>query len=626
MTAVDAMRRWWTQGDGRLPGSAECKVIQPVIPVPPRESSERPWLKRLDEAGIPRTLTYPTTTLARVLDQTADRFGDAPALSYHHERWNYRELLARVNRMAGGLASLGVRRGDRVLLTLPNCPEYVVSFFAIQKLGAMVVNAGPLIGADDLKTIIAMTQPRAAVGLDLQAKWLDRVARGSGLEQFVSVTLQAYQSVFKRLGYQFKLWHDREKSDGKARHTTLAHLLENAPSRPPTVLPEMTDTAVLQPTGGTTGSPKLAELTHQSLIANAMQVSLWMGNRYAQESILSVLPMFHVYGLTTCLLSGVFSASRLVLLTRFSAPETLETLRRGRPTVFPLVPAICNALSNALEKEEEPRPLDGLRLCISGAAPLPAAIAERFERLTGARVIEGYGLSEASPVTHANLPSKPLRGTIGLPMPDTNCKIVDADDPQHELAVGEEGELLISGPQVMKGYFANPAQTAIALSTDSDGRRWLHTGDIARVEPDGNFVILDRKKEMIIRSGMKVFPAKVEKVLMTHPRVKEAAVVGRADEAHTQAVVAFIATNDKEDNNELPTQLRALCREHLAPYEVPAEFRFIEALPRSPLGKVLKRELPIESPESSNGNENGKHRPGQNGNAVVAAKPLNGGN
>ena len=283
-----------------------------------------------------------------MLDQTADRFGGLPAIAYHNERLNYCELLARVNRLAGGLASLGVEKGDRVLLTLPNCPEYVTSFFAIQKLGAIVVNAGPLVGPDDLIHIIKITRPRAAIGLDLQAKSLDRLGRQTSIEQFVWVSLQTYQGVFKRLGYQFKLWHERERHGGSARHHTLAALLEHAPARPPTTISDPNETAVLQPTGGTTGTPKLAELSHRNLLANAMQVSVWMSNRHGQETILAVLPMFHVYGLTTCLLSGVFSGSRLVLLTRFGAEETLETLRRERVTVFPLVPAICDALSNEI--------------------------------------------------------------------------------------------------------------------------------------------------------------------------------------------------------------------------------------------------------------------------------------
>jgi long-chain acyl-CoA synthetase len=613
MSAVDSMLRWWRNGE-----PARTVITRNFEPrETPAVQQESPWLARLDAAQIPRTLQYPTTTLGRLLDQTADRFGDSPAIVYHNDRCSYRQLLGRVNRLAGALATLGVVKGDRVLLTLPNCPEYVASFFAIQKLGAVVVNAGPLVGSDDLSHIIKVTRPRVAISLDLQAKLLDRLGRGSSIEHFVWVSLQAYQGVFKRLGYQFKLWQEREAHNG-ARHHTLAAVLDRAPARPPTTISDQNDTAVLQPTGGTTGTPKLAELSHRNLLANAVQVCVCSSNRIGQETILTVLPMFHVYGLTLCLVSGVFSASRLVLLTRFEAEETLETLRRERATIFPLVPAICAALSDELEKEQESEGLNGLRLCISGAAPLPVSLAERFEKLSATKVVEGYGLSEASPVTHSNLAGDCRHGTIGLPMPDTDCRIVDPENPAREMPAGESGELLISGPQIMRGYYGDAEQTRRALSVDADGRTWLHTGDLARMEPDGYFVILDRKKDMIIRSGLKIFPARVEKALQRDPRVMEAAVVGRDDPVHTQVVVAYLVSAvPAEQRESLVQDLRKLCREHLAPYEVPAEFFFIEKLPRSPLGKLLKKDLVPHGPAEGNGN--GAN--GGNGHSAKKASP-----
>jgi long-chain acyl-CoA synthetase len=621
MTAVDSMLRWFRSED-RLGPIPKLRLKFPTsgweyrrAPLPPQP----PWLAKLDAAGIPRTLNYPSTTLGRVLDQTADRYGDDPALVYHYDRCNYRELLARTNRLAGALASLGVGKGDRVLLTLPNCPEYVASFFAIQKLGALVVNAGPLVGSDDLSHIIHLTNPHVVIGLDLQAASLDRIGRGTGIEHFIWVTLQTYQSPFKRLGYQIKLWHEYEKHSSAARHHALANLLERAAARPPTILSDPNDIAVLQPTGGTTGTPKLAELSHHSLLANTMQVSLWVNTRMAQETILVVLPMFHVYGLTTCLLTGILSASRLVLLTRFGAAETLEHLRDHRVTMFPLVPAICDALSNEIEAAQQPVGLSSLRLCISGAAPLPPAVAERFEKLTSSKIIEGYGLSEASPVTHANLPGDRRRGTIGIPMPDTHCRIVDWDDPDKEVPPGESGELLVSGPQLMRGYFADADQTRRVLTTDAQGRTWLHTGDVAMMQPEGYFVILDRKKDMIIRSGLKIFPGRVEKVLQSHPQVIEAAVIGRADAVHTQVVMAYIVARvPAEQRESLVGDLRKLCREHLAPYEVPADFRFVDALPRSPLGKLLKKDLLSEAPQP------GSQQPGRNGNGHTNGHSENG--
>ena len=614
---LDTFRRWWKQ--------------QPTVPAEIVRSegnghalvkpTEDPWLSQLDLAGIPRSLVYPTTTLGRILDQSADRFADATAIVYGSVRWTYRELLAQVNRAAGGLASLGVRRGDRVLFTLPNCPEFVTAFLAVQKLGAVAVNVGPLMGSDDLAAVVAMTTPRVALGLDLQAPALIHSVDASTIEHWVWVSLQPYQPVLKRLGYQYKLWHNRNGNGDRAQHRTLPELLAEAPARPPTVEPDPASAAVLQATGGTTGTLKLAQLSHRGLLANALQVTAVMSCRAGQERFLAALPMFHVYGLTTCMIVPIFSAAQMILMTRYQTAEAMELLRRERPTVFPLVPAICTAICDELERQEKrqqekrqqhkPQRLDSVRLCISGAAPLPAALAERFTRMTGAAIVEGYGLTEASPVTHVNVPSKPRAGSIGLPLPDTRVRIVklegDArpDGPLRDAAMGEAGEMLVSGPQLMLGYYANPQQSQQSLVTDQNGRVWLRTGDIVRMDEDGFFYVLDRKKDMIIRSGLKIFPAKVEQVLRRHPRVVDVAVVGRSHPVHTEIVVAVLVVKpasgkpetpgkpdaQEQDQKQLIEELRALCREHLARYEMPAEFEFMAELPRSALGKLLKREL-----------------------------------
>ena len=400
-------------------------------------------LRILIWAGIPRHLKYPSTTLGRILDQSADRFGDTEALLYNDHRWTYRELLAAVNRMAGGLAHLGVRRGERVLLVLPNCPEFVIAFLAIQKLGAaVVINAEPARrGRDDLQTVVGMTNPRVAIGLDLQAATLHWACRGSTVEHLVYVSLQAYQSVLKRLGYQVKLWQNRDNGHGALQHVMLTDLLVHAPARPPTVEADPCSIAVLQATGGTTGTLKLAQLTHRSLLANAMQISVWENAKQGQERVFAVLPMFHVYGLSLCLITSIYTASTIILMTRFNAEEMLELIRRHKPTICPIVPAICDAISNLLEKEQKSdalniQPLKGsnLRLCISGAAPLSLQTAERFNRLTGAAVVEGYGLTEASPVTHAGVPTDVRIGSIGLPMPDTRVRIADMEDLSRDVA------------------------------------------------------------------------------------------------------------------------------------------------------------------------------------------------
>jgi long-chain acyl-CoA synthetase len=374
-----------------------------------------------------------------------------------------------------------------------------------------------------------------------------------------------------------------------------------------------------------------------------------MNCRAGQERFVAVLPLFHVFGLTTCLVAPVFNASAMLLMTRFNAPEAVELVRRERPTVFPLVPAIVSAICDELERQEKkehrkPQPFDSVRLCVSGAAPLPPASIERFAKLTGAPVIEGYGLTEASPVTHVNLLGKPRPGSIGLPMPDTRIRVVDVDgDPGHprDVAPGEPGEMWVSGPQIMQGYFSNPEQTRGVLVSDEHGETWLRTGDVVRMDGEGFFYVLDRKKDMIIRAGLKVFPAKVENVLRKHPRVMDVAVVGRADDVKTESVVAVVvarplpapadraaaanAPTAEQDQGQLGEELRVLCREHLAPYEVPQAFEFVKELPRSALGKLLKRELrkapaalPCAGAAPATANGNGKHHPNGSGNGSAS--------
>jgi long-chain acyl-CoA synthetase len=490
------------------------------------------------------------------------------------------------------LAKLGVRPEDRIILALPNCPEFVAAFFAIQKLGAIPVNVGPLMGADDLAAVIQLTNPRVAIGLDLQAPMLTQAGRHLNIEHWVWVTLQGYQNVLRRLGYQIKLWHGRETAGHPGSSISLSHLMETAPAKPPTLEPDADATALLQPTSGTTGAVKLARLSHRNLLANSVQVSAWMGVRPGQERYLCVLPMFHVYGLLTGLINPIWSAGAMILETRFDVAECIDLIVRHRPTVFPLVPTICDAICDELDHRPELQRLEGLRMCLSGAAPLPSATAERFERMTGAKIVEGYGLTEASPVTHCNLPGRTRPGSIGLPMPDTACRIADLDDESREAALGEPGELFVSGPQVMLGYYHDDAESRRALFTDSAGKTWLRTGDIAAVDGDGFFHIVDRRKDMINRSGLKVYPAKTERVLLGHANVQDAAVIGRPDAVHTEQVVAFIVPKSMPaDEPAFAQELRALCRQHLAPYEVPATIEFTESIPRSPLGKVLKKQL-----------------------------------
>jgi long-chain acyl-CoA synthetase len=310
-----------------------------------------------------------------------------------------------------------------------------------------------------------------------------------------------------------------------------------------------------------------------------------------------------VYGLTVGLMTSVYLGAQFIITTRFGAAETVELVRRYRPTIFPIVPAMCDAMCDELESQaverHVPTRLEGLRVCISGAAPLRQETSDRFMRITGAQLIEGYGLSEAGPVTHANVEGQPRIGSIGLPMPDTLCRIVDLETGTKDVPAGETGEMLISGPQVMGGYFSAVEQNRAALTTDANGRVWLHTGDVVRVDDEGFFHVEDRKKDMIIRSGLKVYPAKVEKLLLSHENIADAAVIGRADSVHTEEVVALVVLKSPVENqDEAASAIRAFCRQHLAPYEVPAKVEFLDTLPRTALGKLLKRELRSMPPKA----------------------------
>ncbi len=543
---------------------------------------------------LPRTLNYPTTTLGCLLRQTAKRYPDLPAVGYGELAWTYRDLLERVNRLAAGMADMGVGHGDRVVLTLPNCPEFIAGFLAIQRLGAVVVNAGPLMGVDDLRRLFAMTHPKLVMALDLQAPQLETAAEGCDGLNWLWASLKDYQPVWTRLGYRVKLWQARQHLGDRSRHTHLDALLESAPPMPPTAMSDPDDVAVLQPTGGTTGSLKVARLTHRNVLANATQLSVWASLQAGQERVLGILPMFHVYGLSMGLVMPVFTASQMVPMTRFRVRHLIETLEQHRPTLIPLVPAILEATCDLLQIEDQPDAVAVMRrgTVMSGAAPLNASTSQRFEDLTGVKIVQGYGLTEASPVTHANPLQAPRVGSIGLPLPDTHVRVMSVQGDAQEVKPGDVGELLISGPQVFQGYLDSPEETRRALSVDENGRRWLHTGDVVRVDEDGYYYVMDRKKHMINRGGLKVYPRKVEVVLAEHDKVADVAVVGRPDRKHTETVVAVVVPEGAvKDEAALAEDLRVLCRERLAPYEVPSVIEFATELPRSALGKLLKHRI-----------------------------------
>lgn len=572
----------------------------------------RPWLESYPEA-VPTSLApYPRRSVFQMLEDTVARFPDSPAVAFPvaplSRRLTYRQLLDEVAQLSRALATLGVEKGTRVGLLLPNCPQYVVTHFALQRLGAITVGTNPLYTRRELTHQLRDAEIELMVTLDVLYPQLAAVKDEAGIDRVIVSRIGDY------LGFPVNklaaLKQRREaRSEGHpwppvprdAEVLRWADLMSGGfPDVSPADVDPGDDVAALLYTGGTTGLSKAAMLTHSNIVSNAMQTAAWFTEiEEGAEGILAVLPLFHSYGLGAVLGVALVKGLKLVLLPRFELKQALKAIEKERPTLFPGVPRVFVAINESAEAGK--RDLGSIRSCFSGAAPLPVAVAERFEKLTGGRLVEGYGLTETSPVTHVNpLDGSHRFGTIGLPVPDTDCKIVDLDDPQKELPQGEDGELCIAGPQVMKGYWKRPAETDDVIRVHGDGIRWLHTGDIARMDEDGFFSIVDRKKDLIIVSGFNVYPTDVENVLYRHPKIQKVSVVGVPDETTGEAVKAFVVLREGEQATEQEIIEWARDPEHgLTGYRAPKAIEFRDTLPETMVGKVLRRVLVEEGRERS---------------------------
>jgi len=543
----------------------------------------RPWL-RFYEPGVPHTLTYPHVSVPALLEQTAARFGDRPATAFFGATLTYRTLRGLVSRFAGALAHLGVRPGDRVSLHLPNCPQFLIAYYGALAAGAVVVPFNPLYVEREIEEQLTDSGAEVAVTLDLLYPRLAAARPKTRVREIIVTSINAYFPALLRRLYPINAWregHLVRVSRARDVHRFADLLDANQPA--PTVSLDPGQTAVLLYTGGTTGTPKGAILSHHNLICNVFQSRAWFtGLRPGRDVAIGILPLFHSYGMTTVMNFSVSAGLEMVLLPRFQIDTLLQATARYRPQLLPGVPTIYAAITShpAVTRYN----LRSIAACISGAAPLPVEVQARFEQLTGGRLVEGYGLTEASPVTHAN----PIHGTrkpgsIGIPFPDTDARIVD-DSGTRTLPPGEVGELAIRGPQVMQGYWNQPAETAQALRGG-----WLFTGDLARMDTDGFFYIVDRKKELIITGGMNVFPREVEEVLYAHPAVLEAAAVGMPDAYKGEVVKAFVVL--RSGMHATADEIIGHCRRQLAPYKVPRAVEFRAQLPKSLVGKILRRHL-----------------------------------
>ncbi|HEV8374301.1 MAG TPA: long-chain fatty acid--CoA ligase [Actinomycetota bacterium] len=545
-----------------------------------------PWLDSYPP-GVPEHVDVPAANLAALLDDAARDFPHAPALHFEGRTTSYAQLADQAWRLATALAGLGVGKGTRVGLILPNCPQAVIALFATLRLGATVVQNNPLYTERELAHQLGDAGVEVVVCLDLVYQKVKALRGQTAIrEVIVTSVLDELPAIKRALAPYTK----RGKAAGVAigRDEPVRRwreVLGSATARlPEAAVDPDRDLALLQYTGGTTGISKGVMLSHANLRANVEQVRAWFPDADpGREVMMAALPFFHVYGLTVCLLLGVRLGAALVLLPRFNLDGVLAAIDRFRPTLFPGVPTMYVAINNAVEKGGHD--LSSIKACLSGAAPLPMEVAERFERFSGGRLVEGYGLSESSPVAIANpIYGKRKAGTIGMPLPDTVARVADPADPARTLPVGEAGELAIAGPQVMLGYWNRPEETAEVLR---DG--WLLTGDMAVMDEEGYFAIVDRKKDLIIAGGYNVYPREVEEVLSEHPKILEVAVSGVPDAYRGEIVKAFVVLRTGEQATT--EEIREFAKARLAAYKVPRAVEFRDELPKTLIGKVLRRAL-----------------------------------
>jgi long-chain acyl-CoA synthetase len=538
----------------------------------------KPWLDHYDY-WVPRHINYPRRPLYEILRLTAVKTPENVATAFQGAHLTYAQIKQQTDKLATAFVGLGVKQGDRIGIMLPNCPQYIITTFAILRLGAIVVNINPLYTPREVAVVAADSGMRLLITLDLLTPVVFATREQTPLEKVIITSITEYSPAATPPAVV----------EGAERFADL--LASVAEPELPHVEVHPEDVAVLQYTGGTTGVPKGAMLTHYNIFANVIQVSLW-GNyelRAFEETFLLVIPFFHIYGFTVGLMVGTWIGVQQILIPKYDVEALLKAIRDYRPTYFPAVPTIyISLLSHPQVKDYG---IGKVRSFNCGSAPLPVEVITQFERLTGGVTLnEGYGLSEASPVTHSTASlARRKPGSIGLPFPDTEVKIVDLEAGTREVGVGEEGELCIAGPQVMKGYWNRADETAIALRKDNLGRTWLYTGDVARMDEDGYFYIVQRKKDMIIVSGFNVYPAEVEGVLFKHPAVLEAGVIGIPDAYRGEAVKACVVL--RKSMTATSEELIEHCKTQLAEFKVPQKIQIRESLPKTAVGKVLHRVL-----------------------------------
>jgi long-chain acyl-CoA synthetase len=544
----------------------------------PSPYAARPWEQHYDYWVRPR-MTYPDRPLGDILSITAVQRPDKVATHFLGAELTFLDLKRRSDGLAASLAGMGIGKGDRVAIMLPNCPQYLIAAFGILRLGAVIVNVNPSYTEREFLVIAGDSTPRVLITLDALTPMVQKVRTQTTIEQIIVTSLAEYSAA-------------AAPPPRIASTLALADLVSDT-RRTPVRLPTLTadDLAVLQYTGGTTGTPKGAMLTHGNIFANVVQTIAWTNPMYlygGEERYLVVIPYFHIYAFSVCMMMGLWIGALQIIHPKYEPDAVLASIKRFRPTYFPAVPTVFVSLLNHPKVLEHG--LDQVRQFNSGGAPCPVEVLEQWERTIGRPLYEGYGLSETSPVTHTTPQLARRRmGSIGLPVPDTDMKIVDVEHGTREMPLGEAGEICIAGPQVMKGYWNKPEESAGVLRADATGRIWFHTGDIGTMDADGFANIVQRKKDMIIVDGFNVYPSEVEAVLYSHPAVRLAAVIGVPDTYHGETVKACIAF--KPGTTATADEIIAFCRGSLTDYKVPRAIEVRETLPMSAVGKILYRVL-----------------------------------
>ena len=565
--------------------------------------TNRPWLAHYDK-GVPSTIEYPKQPLHHFLEESARKYPDHACTIFKGAVITYKEMNEGSDRLAAALADMGVKKGDRVGIFMPNTPQFVMAYFGILKAGGVVVATNPLYTPTEIEHQASDAGIEIMFVMTNFYKTIKAAQPKTKIKKLIVTNIKDALPPVLRVLFTLA----KEKKGGFRIEGGLAEgdvwmkdlLAKYQPSQRPKLDIGPDDTALFQYSGGTTGVSKAAVAMHRNVVANTMQMKAWiLTAEDGKEVVLMAIPLFHVYGMVAGMHFALASGASMVMIPNArDIPDVLENINKYHPTIFPGVPTLYNAINNRPEVAAGKIDLSSIKACISGSAPLMRETKEKFEKLSGGKVFEGYGLSEAPTATHCNpLLGVNKTGSIGMPMSDVDVKIINLDDGETEMPMGEIGEIVVNGPQVMKGYHNMPTETANTLRKDKDGKVWLYTGDIARMDEDGYFYIVDRKKELIKPGGYQVWPREVEEAIAAFPKVLEVGVAGIPDPYRGETVKAWIVLRPGETATE--AEIKAFCKERLAAYKVPTHYEFRSELPKTTVGKILRRELVRQHKESN---------------------------